>query len=143
MSTTFRLLLPRPIYDAMIAQALRELPNECCGLLAGTISKDGATAQAAQLCPLVNELRSPTEFLSEGRSMFRAEKTRREAGLEFLAVYHSHPTSAPVPSRKDLERNYSEDVMSLIISLQDDFRWMLGWRLTRGGFRPASCRITN
>jgi proteasome lid subunit RPN8/RPN11 len=67
--------------------------------------------------PLINQAASPREFLSEPRSMFHAEKDRRRRGLEFLAVYHSHPTSPPAPSRKDREANYSPEVVNLILSL--------------------------
>ena len=47
----------------------------------------------------------------------RADRVNFSA-LEFLAIYHSHPTSEAVPSRKDREMNYSPDVMNLIISLK-------------------------
>ena len=141
MTTPFHLLLPRRIHDAMLAQAQAELPNECCGLLSGTLSADGARAVVAQLHPLVNEAASPVEYLSEPRSMLNAEKVRRAAGLEFLAVYHSHPTSPPIPSIKDLQRNYSEDVMNFIISLKDAAPMVEGWWLTATDFRPAAWEI--
>src|SRR5260370_2739731 len=37
LSMPFRLRIPRNHYDAMVAQAMAELPNECCGLLAGLV----------------------------------------------------------------------------------------------------------
>ena len=67
MSTSFRLLLPRQLYAAMVAQAQAELPNECCGLLAGRI--DAGVGRVEQRYPLVNELTSPVEFQSEPRGM--------------------------------------------------------------------------
>ncbi len=109
----FRLQIPRLIYEEMVAQAIAESPNECCGLLGGT--SDG---RVLVRYPLVNAATSPTtEFLSEARSLFLAEKDRRARGVEFLAVYHSHPTSAAEPSRKDRERNYSPDAVNVIVSL--------------------------
>src|SRR5947209_16268874 len=115
----------------MIAQARSELPNECCGILAGRIrgNSDALLGEVAQCYALVNAARSPTEFLSEPKSMFEAERDKRQRGIEFLAIYHSHPTSAPVPSRKDLEQNYSPDLMNLIISLKDDTPEIRGWWL--------------
>ena len=44
----------------------------------------------------------------------------RVRGLEMLAVYHSHPTSRPVPSRTDLERHGMENVVCMIVSLAVD-----------------------
>src|SRR5262245_1876866 len=97
----------------MIRHAESERPNECVGFLAG--QPDGLVVERL---PLVNALASPVRFLSEERSLFAAEKRRRELELEFLAVYHSHPTSPAVPSKIDLAENYwGEDLMSLIISL--------------------------
>jgi proteasome lid subunit RPN8/RPN11 len=125
----------------MIAQAQAELPNECCGLLAGEFAADGLSAVVSQLYPLINAAQSPIEYLSDGRSMLQAEKARRAAGLEFLAVYHSHPTSAPIPSQKDLDRNYSEDVINFIISLKDGVPVVQSWWLTATNFRPADWRI--
>ncbi len=111
-----------------MAQAQAEKPNECCGLLAGRVDPDG-TAQVEQRYPLANAARSPVEFLSDPRSMFEAERDRRARGLEFLAVYHSHPTSEPVPSRKDREQSYSPEVMNLIISLKEPSPTMRAWWL--------------
>ena len=143
MSTPFQLIVPRSIYDDMIAQARSELPNECCGILAGRIrgNSDALLGEVAQCYALVNAARSPTEFLSEPKSMFEAERDKRQRGIEFLAIYHSHPTSAPVPSRKDLEQNYSPDLMNLIISLKDDTPEIRGWWLEEHNFREADWRL--
>src|SRR5947209_1384872 len=101
----FRLVVPRDLYDAMLAQALSERPNECCGLLAGVV--EGGVGRVSRRYPLVNEAASPVEYLSEPRSLFEAHRDMWKSGLDVLAVYHSHPTSAAVPSRKDVERNFS------------------------------------
>ena len=49
----FRLEVPRALYSAMLEQARAELPNECCGLLAGTV-EEGVGRVVARY-PLVNE----------------------------------------------------------------------------------------
>jgi proteasome lid subunit RPN8/RPN11 len=123
----------------MIAQAQAELPNECCGLLAGRVAR--GVGRVAARYPLVNAAASPVEYLSEPQSMFDADRARRRDGLEFLAVYHSHPTSEPVPSRKDRERNYSEEVVNFIISLKGDEPAVRGWWLTAETFREADWEV--
>src|SRR5207253_3261264 len=128
LSMPFRWLLPHAIHDAMIAQARAELPNECCGLLAGRIQEDH-TARVFRRYPLVNETASPTRYLSEARSLLNADKDARRHALEFLAVYHSHPTSPPVPSRTDLDSNYWPGVMHFIISLGQERAEMRAWWL--------------
>jgi [CysO sulfur-carrier protein]-S-L-cysteine hydrolase len=136
MSAPFRLLVPRPIYEAIIAHARHELPAECCGLLAGVIEDE--VGRVTMHLPLVNALASPAEYESESRSLFAAHKTMRAAGAEVLAVYHSHPTSDPVPSRKDLDRNYSEGVVNFIIGLRRAEPDVRGWWLTADGAREAA-----
>jgi proteasome lid subunit RPN8/RPN11 len=92
---------------------------------------------AVEYFPLVNAAASPVEFLSDPRSMFNADRQMRRAGLDVLAVYHSHPISAPVPSRKDLERNYSPQVMNLILSLMEKEIEMRAWWLSEAGYEPG------
>ena len=131
----------------MLAQAVAELPNECCGMLAGRIvpAEGDATAvpvgQVEEVYPLVNEAASPVEYLSEPRSMFAAVRDMTRRGLDILAVYHSHPTSDPMPSRKDLERNYSPDVVNLIVSLQTEEPVVRGWWLEAESYREASWEV--
>lgn len=129
----FRLVIPPAIRDAMLAHARAELPNECVGFLAGT------AGVVTQCLPLVNELRSPTEFLTEPRSLFAAYKAMRAAGTDVLAVYHSHPTSAPVPSKKDVARNtYGPAVAWVIVGLAGDEPEVRAWWLSETGYREAS-----
>ena len=139
MSTPFRLLLPRQFHAEMVHQAQAELPNECCGLLAGRIENDGTgpLGRVLRRYPLINAAASPKEFISDPRSMLAAEKARRAEGLDFLAVYHSHPTSPPIPSRTDLERAYSPDTMNLIVSLQTDVPEIRAWWLKGDEYKEA------
>src|SRR5437016_662556 len=119
-STRPRLLIPADVLNALMGHVLRELPNECCGLLAGARSTDGAELQVSRGYALRNVADDPrTEFLSEPRDMFEAVRAMRTDETEILAVYHSHPTSEPVPSRKDIERSYAESVVTLIVGLEN------------------------
>src|SRR5688572_13540375 len=118
MSRSDHLLLPRQLYMDMLAQAQSEFPNECCGLLAGITENDAGRLRVLKRYALVNEAASRIEYRSEAKSMFAAVKDMRAFDHEMLAIYHSHPTSAPVPSRTDLERNDDRDIVHFIISLQ-------------------------
>lgn len=141
MSRPEQLHLPRKFYIAMVEHAQAERPNECCGILAGVRDCDVLRVEAWY--PLVNEAASPTEYLSEPRSMFDAIKAMRPSGHEILAIYHSHPTSAPIPSRTDLARNYSEDVVNLIVSLQGPDPTVRGWWLSADGFAEAEWTVVD
>ncbi len=117
-----RLRIPRPILDAMLAHAAAEHPNECCGLLAG---RDGV---ATHLFPLVNVLASPVAYEADPRELLALQRTLRSLGVEEVALYHSHPTSAPVPSAADLARNgYGTSIPHVILGPGPEVRaWWLG-----------------
>ncbi len=171
MSTPFLLKIPRRFYEEMVAHAISELPNECCGLLAGRIDHSqttthplalgthpsGPVGQVERRYPLVNAVEtglifsylckqpfivctnpSPKEFLSDPKSMFAADRDMRLKGIDILAVYHSHPTSNPVPSPTDLNRNYWPKVMTLIVSLKNPQEPQVrGWWLGADNYREA------
>src|SRR5262245_53515832 len=125
----------------MLTHAQAEFPLECCGLLAGKPPPDPSplaqtpTLTATHYYPLRNAVASPVEFLSDAKEMFGAIRDMRHLGTEILAVFHSHPTSEPIPSRKDLERNYSEEVMNLIVGLREGDPVMRGWWLSSKAYR--------
>ena len=147
MSIPFRLLIPRSLYDRMVTHAQAELPLECCGLLAGEPPPDQTLVpgipnlMATHYYPLRNAAASPVEFLSDAKEMFSAVRDMRHLGTEILAVFHSHPTSEPVPSRTDLERNFSGDVMNLIVGLAGGQPMMRGWWLSSDGYQEADWEL--
>src|SRR5436305_98327 len=138
LSMPFRLVISANSYDGMVAQARAELPNECCGLLAGVIEPgDPPLGRAVERYPLVNLLASPTAYESEPHSLLEAHKAMRRRGLEVLAIYHSHPASDPVPSKTDLARNYWPGALHLITSLKSEPAVVRGWWLTENAFEEA------
>jgi proteasome lid subunit RPN8/RPN11 len=137
---SFRLLLPAQLLAEMVAQARAELPNECCGLLAGRV--EGGVARAERRYPLANRAASPTEYDGDQGDHLAAQKDMRRLGLDVLALYHSHPTSDPVPSKKDLDRNgYGDSAIHLIISLRGGEPLVRGWWLGAETFREAEWEV--
>jgi proteasome lid subunit RPN8/RPN11 len=125
----------------MVAQALAEKPNECCGLLAGVV-RDGV-GRVTRRYPLTNELASPIEFVGDSKSHFQAHKDMRQNSLELLAIYHSHPTSLPIPSKTDLARNYDPTVVTLILGLSGPVPDVRVWWLTDSDYREAEWEVTD
>jgi proteasome lid subunit RPN8/RPN11 len=131
-----KLQIPRRLFEEMLAQAVAELPHECCGLLAG------CGGRVTHRYPLTNAMASPVRYESEPRSMFAASKDMRAQGTDVLAIYHSHPATDPIPSRTDLERNYyGAEVVHLIVSLQDGSPTVRGWHLDESSYRPAEWAV--
>jgi proteasome lid subunit RPN8/RPN11 len=143
---SFALQIPRHLHDEMVAHAEGACPNECCGLLAGAAEPgEGGGVPVARVVrryPLVNAADSPVRYDAEPKGLVAAFKDMRRLGIDLLAIYHSHPTAEPVPSRTDLEQNfYGPDVMHLIISLKGDEPRVRGWWLDADGFRDAEWQI--
>jgi proteasome lid subunit RPN8/RPN11 len=137
LSRSAHLLLPRRILQAMVEHAQAELPNECCGLLAG--EHDGDVLRARVWYPLINEAASPVAYYS---APFFAVKDMRGSGYEIVAIYHSHPTSEPIPSDTDLKQNgYGSDVVNFIIGLKGTTPLVRGWWLTEMTFEEATWEI--
>ena len=134
-ATKPRLIISRELCADLIAQAESEAPNECCGLLAGPWISGGPYRIAAQF-PLVNALASPTEFESAPRELLVAHRTMREKNWEILAVYHSHPETAAIPSRKDRELHLAESVAMVIVGLKPTPA-IRAWWLVAGEPREA------
>jgi proteasome lid subunit RPN8/RPN11 len=98
----------------MTDHARAETSKECCGLLAG---RDGViTRMFAGANAAVNPARS-YEFAPY--ELFAAMKEMRAARLDFLGIYHSHPTGENTPSSTDIARAYYPDVAYFIVSPRD------------------------
>jgi len=129
--------IPRSVLDAMAAHAAAEHPNECCGMLAGKVAEGCCFVELG--IAMVNELASPARFASEPRSLFRAVRRARELGLEVLAMYHSHPTSPPTPSRFDVaDHNWGESVACVIVGPGGEVR---AWWIREGGYEEAAVTV--
>lgn len=120
-----KLLVPTHILAGLIRHARSEAPLECCGILGGLRTQSTWTVRSFH--QIVNELASPTRFRSEPGSLFRALKAIRLAGEDVVAIYHSHPTSDPIPSMIDRDLCWAEDVVDLIIGLATPIPQCRAW----------------
>ena len=131
-----RLTIPDLLLAEVIEHARRALPLECCGLLAGRIA-DGVGIVSARFS-ITNDAASASEYETNPRDLFDAFRAMRKDSIELLAIYHSHPTSDPVPSRRDIERNtYGESVAHLIVGRANAEPEVRAWWLTEQGYREA------
>lgn len=140
MAPFAHLTVPAELLEGVVEHARRAAPLECCGLLAGRIA-DGVSTVSARF-EIGNDAASATEYETNPRDLFTAFRAMRELGLELLAIYHSHPTSAPVPSRRDLDRNtYGDSVVHLIVGLGGAEPEVRAWWLEEGGCREAALTV--
>jgi proteasome lid subunit RPN8/RPN11 len=135
-----KLNIPNSLVEEIIEHGRDELPNECCGLLAGRIAEDVGIATRRYV--IKNDAASSKNYRGNARDMLDAFRSMREEKLELLAIYHSHPGSEPVPSLHDIEQNaYGECVVHLILSLAGSEPAVRAWWLSETGYRDAELRI--
>jgi [CysO sulfur-carrier protein]-S-L-cysteine hydrolase len=100
-------------YEALVAHARAEYPNEACALLAGS---GGATER---VYPLPNAEASPTFYVVEPKAQLRAMTEMDDLGLDLVGIFHSHVATEAYPSRTDVELAAYPDAAYLILSLAD------------------------
>jgi proteasome lid subunit RPN8/RPN11 len=121
-------VVPLEIRDQLLEHARAEAPNEACGLIA---FRDGV---AKRYLPGENTLRSPYRF--ELRPRDPADFFLEDEGYE-LAVFHSHPETAPKPSRTDIENiGLWEGRPYVILGLASGE--LAAWRIRNGDVEPLS-----
>lgn len=111
----------------LVAHAIADLPNECCGLIAG------AGEVAHRVLRAANSEGSPFMYVMDPREQMRMMDEIDDAGEDLIAIYHSHTRSAAYPSRTDVELAFYPQVLYLIVSIADrDAPEIRAYRLTRG-----------
>ncbi len=108
-----KLEIPTNIFEQMVAQAKALAPIEACGILAGKDNK------AEKLFEMANADNRSDHFMMEPKEQFAVVEDIRSAGLEILAIYHSHPETPARPSAEDIRLALTPDVIYVIVSLQD------------------------
>ena len=90
------LYITRAFAEEMITHALKDDPNECCGILSGA---DGIVTN---LYRITNTSASPFRYQMDPREQYQADLDSEKNGWEILAFYHSHTHSEAYPSPTDI-----------------------------------------
>ena len=67
-------------------------------------------------------------------AIVRAERAAREAGLDVVGFWHSHPDHPAEPSRLDTERAWADYLYVIVSTSSSGAGAVRGWRLGDGGF---------
>ena len=109
--------LTRSDYEKILAHAEKELPDEACGLIAGTIEGDDKLIKKVYL--LTNTDHSNEHFSMDPKEQLAAIKDMRANGLVPLGNWHSHPESPSRPSEEDKRLAYDSKASYMILSLMN------------------------
>ena len=123
--------IPADVVRDMLAHAREEAPRECCGLLVGKGESVARSVRARNLDA------STTRYLIDPEDHFAAIRAARVEALEVVGAYHSHPSSAPVPSPTDVTEAHSgSDFLYVIVSLVNEE--LRAYRIDAGVYKPLA-----
>ncbi|MDT8299857.1 MAG: M67 family metallopeptidase [Sedimentisphaerales bacterium] len=109
-----KLEIPNTIFQQMVARAKALAPIEDCGILAGI------NGRVEKFYKMTNTDNSSTHYMMDPKEQFATVKDIRSAGLEMLAIYHSHPETPARPSAVDIKLALTPNVIYVIVSLQNN-----------------------
>ena len=111
--------MERRFIDEMVAHAREDLPNECCGILAGQ------NDHVLKLYRMTNVEASPFRFAMDPGEIVKVDQEAGDNDWDLLAIYHSHTRSEAYPSDTDVRiaggtAELWPDVRYVLVSLMDE-----------------------
>ncbi|UCC29763.1 MAG: M67 family metallopeptidase [Phycisphaerales bacterium] len=125
--------ISQSVLERLSRHAVRELPDECCGILMGR--RNGSDAAVRRAVPANNIAESDrrNSYQVDWETLFAALRTARPGPGEIVGFYHSHPDGSTTPSQRDREliwpgRSY------IIVSITDrECSAVTSWRAPHTG----------
>lgn len=124
------LMLGEELWQSVLAHLQACLPNEGVGLLSTVDSVE--VIRAIRFYPGKNLNESPSRFTMDPLDVLRACEDMEREGTHLGVVVHSHPTTAPEPSRTDVRELAMLGVVHLIVQLRPRVR-ARAWEITTAG----------
>jgi proteasome lid subunit RPN8/RPN11 len=109
------LTLAQETYDAIVAHAKRDHPDEACGVVAGPEGSD----RAERFVPMVNAAGSPTFYEFDSTELLALYKDMDARDEEPVVVYHSHTATEAYPSRTDIGLASEPNAHYVLVSTRD------------------------
>ena len=110
------LRIERETYDAIVAHARSDHPDEACGVVAGPEGSD----RPERFVPMVNAASSPTFYEFDPTDLLRLYREMDERGEEPVVVYHSHTATEAYPSRTDIGLAMEPNAHYVLVSTREN-----------------------
>jgi [CysO sulfur-carrier protein]-S-L-cysteine hydrolase len=123
-------------YDAIVAHARRDHPDEACGVIAG---RDG---RPERFLPMVNAARSPTFYEFDSKDLLRLYREMDDRDETPVVIYHSHTATEAYPSRTDISLAFEPDSHYVLVSTREpDSVELRSFRIVEGEVTEEDVRI--
>ena len=111
------LTIDQATYDAIVAHAKRDHPDEACGIVAGPEGSD----RPERFIEMINAAGSPTFYEFDSTDLLQLYKEMDANDEEPVIVYHSHTATEAYPSRTDIGLAMEPNAHYVLVSTRDCF----------------------
>ena len=136
-----KVIIKKQNVEEMISYAREKLPQEACGLIAGSDYGDERVIEKVYY--LTNIDASNEHFSLEPKEQLQAVKDMRARGLKPIGNWHSHPESPSRPSQEDKRLAYDSKASYLILSLMEKEAVLNSFHVENGETEKESLEILN
>ena len=109
------LRIDRATYDAIVAHAREDHPDEACGVVAGPEGSD----RPERFIPMLNAARSPTFYEFDSAELLDLYKQMWDRDEEPVVIYHSHTATEAYPSRTDIGLAMEPNAHYVLVSTRE------------------------
>ena len=102
----------------MVAHAESTYPNECCGVMLGSIDGDSKSVTIATPLENVSAGSQAARYELRPEDLLDADREARRLKLDLIGIYHSHPDCDAYFSETDL-KNSCPWYSFVVLSVQD------------------------
>ena len=120
-------------YRRVVAHCYDGLPDEACGLLAGTVDARGEpTGVVTAVYPCTNADASARTYTVDSRDLLHAMRDAEGRGEDLVGVWHSHTHSDAYPSDTDVRQAFEPHWMYVLVSLKHAEPVLRSYRIRDG-----------
>ena len=109
------LRIDRATYDAIVAHAREDHPDEACGVVAGPEGSD----RPERFIPMLNAARSPTFYEFDSADLLKLYREMDDRDEVPVVIYHSHTATEARPSRTDISYASEPDAHYVLVSTRE------------------------
>jgi proteasome lid subunit RPN8/RPN11 len=106
------LIIEQAVYDAIVAHARRDHPDEACGVVIGPVGSE----RAERVVPMLNAAMSPTYYQFDDEDWKKLYDEMWDRDEEAVVIYHSHTATEAYPSRTDVANANEPNAHYVLVS---------------------------
>jgi [CysO sulfur-carrier protein]-S-L-cysteine hydrolase len=134
------LTIDRATYDAIVAHARADHPDEACGVVAGPAGSD----RPERFVPMANAARSTTFYEFDSMDLLKLYREMEARDEVPVVIYHSHTATEAYPSRTDVALAAEPGAHYVLVSTREpDVAEVRSFRIVDGVVTEEPVRVVD